>query len=96
MTLGPVVSSAGLAEDEVIWSEDLAEWSRADRVHCSGLQIDEDGSWNVLAAGSLIVVHIDALELEVRIAVVASCWVNSVLVGNHFPELKYEDNLTVA
>ena len=27
VTLGPVVSGARLAEDEVVWSEDLAEWT---------------------------------------------------------------------
>ena len=27
MTLGPVVTSTGLSEDEVVWSEKLTEWS---------------------------------------------------------------------
>ena len=37
VTLGPVVTGAGLTEDEVVGPEDLAEGTRADRVHGSGL-----------------------------------------------------------
>ena len=47
VTLGPVVSGARLAEYEVIWAEDLAEWTRSDRVHRSRLEIDEDGAGNI-------------------------------------------------
>ena len=50
--------------------------------HGAGLQIDEDGSWDVPAAGCLIEVHVDALQLQVRITVVPARWVNAVLVGN--------------
>src|SRR5690349_9367029 len=37
--------------------------------------------------GGLIEVDIDALELEVRVAVVGAGRVDSVLVANHLPEL---------
>ena len=30
VTLGPVVTGARLAEDEVVWTEDLTEWTGAD------------------------------------------------------------------
>ena len=53
MTLGPVVSSTGLTEDEVVGAEELAERTGTDSVHGAGLQIDEDGTGNVLVAGSL-------------------------------------------
>jgi hypothetical protein len=33
VTFGPVVSGSGLSENEVVWSEDLAEWAGSDRVH---------------------------------------------------------------
>jgi hypothetical protein len=50
VTLGPVVSRSGLAEDEVVWPEEVAEGSSPDGVHSSRLEIDEDGSGDVLAA----------------------------------------------
>ena len=40
VTLGPVVSGTALSEDEVVWSEDLSEWSGSDGVHGSGLKVD--------------------------------------------------------
>jgi len=87
VTLGPVVTGTRLSEDEVVWAEDLAEWARADRVHRSWLKVDEDGTWDVLATGGLVVVHVDALELEVGVAVVCAGWVNAVLIGDNLPEL---------
>lgn len=53
MTLGPVVASTGLAEDEVVGAEELAEWTSTDSVHGAGLEIDEDSAGNILVAGSL-------------------------------------------
>jgi len=87
VTLGPVVAGAGLAKDKVVWSEDLAEWAGSDRVHSAWLEVDEDGSRDVFTAGGLIIVDVDSLELEVRVAVVGSGWVDSVLVGDDLPEL---------
>ena len=49
VTFGPVVSGATLAEDEVVRTEDLTEWSGPDGVHGSGLKIDQDGTWDVFA-----------------------------------------------
>lgn len=53
VTLGPVVSGTGLAEDEVVGAEKLAERTGADGVHGTGLEIDENGTGNVLVAGGL-------------------------------------------
>jgi hypothetical protein len=53
MTLRPVVSSTRLAENEVVGSEKLTERTSADGIHGTGLQIDEDGTRDVLVAGSL-------------------------------------------
>jgi len=53
MALGPVVSGTGLSENEVVGAEELAEGTGADGVHGTGLQIDEDGTGNILVAGSL-------------------------------------------
>lgn len=87
VSLGPVVSGSGLSEDEVVWSEELSEWSGSDGVHGTWLQVHEDGSWDVSSSGGLVVVDVDSFQLEVGISVVGSGWVNSVLVGDDFPEL---------
>ena len=86
MTLGPVVTGTGLSEDEVVWSEELSEWSSSDRVHGSWFEIHEDGSWNVSTTGSFVIVDVDSLELEIRVTVIGTGWVNSVFVGDDLPE----------
>lgn len=53
VTLGPVVAGTGLAEDEVVGAEELAERTGADGVHGTGLEIDEDGTRDILVTGSL-------------------------------------------
>ena len=80
VTLGPVVSGSGLTEDEVIRSEELTEGSSSNGVHGSWLKIHEDGSGDVPSSGGFIVVDVDSLQLEVRITVVGTGGVDSVLV----------------
>ena len=87
VTLGPVVAGTRLSEDEVVGAEELAERSGADRVHGTGLEVHEDGAGDIASASGLVVVHIDALELEVGVTVVGTGGVNAVLVGDDFPEL---------
>merc|ERR1719291_551745 len=87
VTLGPVVTGTGLSEDEVVWSEELPEWSGSDGIHGTWLKIHKDGSWDVTASGSFVVVDVDSLELEVGVSVVGTGWVDSVLIGDDFPEL---------
>ena len=87
VALGPVVAGARLAEDEVVRAEELAEGAGADGVHGAGLEVHEDGARHVAAARRLVVVDVDALELEVRVAVVRARRVDAVLVGDDLPEL---------
>ena len=47
----------------------------------------QDCAWDISTARGLVVINVDALELQIRIAVIGSSWVNSVLVRDHFPEL---------
>jgi hypothetical protein len=54
MTLGPVVASAGLAKDEVVGTEELTKGTGTDGIHGAGLEINEDGTGNILLAGGLI------------------------------------------
>jgi len=86
MTLGPVVTGTGLSEDEVVWSEELTEWSSSDGVHGSWFEIHEDGSWNISSSGGFVEVDIDSLELEIRVTVVGTGRVNTMLVGDDLPE----------
>ena len=53
VALGPVVTSTGLAENEVVGTEELAEGTRTDGIHGARLEIDEDGTRNILVAGGL-------------------------------------------
>jgi hypothetical protein len=87
VTLGPVISGSGLSEDEVVGAEDLAKGAGADRVHGTGLEVNKDGTGNVLAAGGFVVVDVDALKLEIGVAMVGTGGVNSVLIGDDFPKL---------
>jgi hypothetical protein len=87
MSLGPVVTGTGLSEDEVIGSEELSEGSSTDGVHGTGLEIHEDGSGDVTSTGGFVVVNVDSLELEIGVTVVRTGGVNTVFVGDDFPEL---------
>merc|ERR1712167_396327 len=86
VTLGPVVTGTSLSENEVVGSEELSEGSGTDGVHGSGLEIHKDGSGDVASTGGFVVVNVDSLELEVGVSVVRTGGVNSVLVGDNFPE----------
>jgi hypothetical protein len=87
VSLGPVVTGSSLAEDEVVWAEELSEGAGADRVHGAWLQVEEDSTGNISSSSGLVEVDVDALELEVRVSVVCASWVDSVLVGDNLPEL---------
>jgi hypothetical protein len=87
MTLGPVVTGTGLTEDEVVWSEELTEWSSSYGVHGTWFEIHKDSSWNVSSTSGFVKVDVNSLELEIRVTVIGTGWVNTVLVGDDFPEL---------
>merc|ERR1711908_187997 len=87
VTLGPVVTGTSLAEDEVVGAEKLTEGAGTDGVHGTRLEVHQDGAGHVAAAGGLVVVHVDALELEVGVTVVGTGGVNAVLIGDNLPEL---------
>lgn len=68
--------------------EEVAKGARSDGVHCARFEIDEKRARNVSAARRLIVVYIDAFQLQVGIAAVKAVGVDAVLVGNYLPELQ--------
>jgi hypothetical protein len=53
VALGPVVTGTGLTEDEVVGTEELAKGTGTDSVHGTGLEIDQNGTGNVLVTGGL-------------------------------------------
>jgi hypothetical protein len=81
--LGPVISRSGLTKNEVVRSEDAAEWTGPNSVHGPRLEVSEDGAGDVPAGLALSEVDVDALELEIVVAFVESLSVNSVLLGHH-------------
>jgi len=87
VTLGPVVTSSGLAENEVIRAEKLTERSSTDGVHGTGLKIHKDGTGNISATSGLIEIYRNALQLKVGVTMVSSGGIDTVFIGNDFPEL---------
>jgi hypothetical protein len=59
MAFCPVVASASLTEDEIVWSKQIPERSIPDSVHGSGLEVDKN------SAGDVLVVH-GLQEVSVR------------------------------
>jgi hypothetical protein len=53
VSLGPVVTSTRLTEDEVVGTEKLAERPRTDSVHSARLKVDEDGTRNIFVPAGL-------------------------------------------
>lgn len=88
MAFGPVISGSTLAKDEIVWTEQLAKRTSPNGVHCARFQIDQYSPGNIFAAARLIVVNVDALQLQVRITVIGACGLNPMLVRNDFPKLE--------
>ena len=88
MTFRPIISCSGLTEDKVVGAEELTERSSADGVHGTGLEVHQNVTRHVAAAGRLVVVHVDALQLQVGVAVISSGGVDAMLVGDDLPELR--------
>jgi len=86
VTLSPVVTSTGLTEDEVVGAEKLAERTGADSVHGTRLQIDENGTGNVLVTAGMVEVDVHTLELEVGGTIVLSIAIETVLARDGLPE----------
>ena len=85
--LGPVVTSTGLPEDEVIRSEQLTEWSCSNTVHGTGFQVNQNGTGNVSSSGLLVEIDVDPLQLQIGVTMVGTGRINTMFIGNNFPEL---------
>merc|ERR1719440_801798 len=86
--LGPVISCARLSEDEIVGTEELAERTGTHRIHGSRLKVHQDGAGHVATPGGLVVVDVDALQLQIRVSVVRPGRIDAVLVADHLPELR--------
>ena len=86
VTLGPIVTGTSLSEDKVVRTEELTEWASAHGVHGTGLEVHQDGARHVATTSGLVVVHVDAFQLEVGVTMVSTSGVDTVLVGDNLPE----------
>merc|ERR550534_957437 len=87
MTFCPIVSSSGLSKYEIVRSKELTERTSSNRVHSPWLQIHQNRSWDITSTSGFVVVNIDPLKLQIRITMVCTCWVDSVLIRDYLPEL---------
>jgi hypothetical protein len=87
MSLGPVVTSSGLTKDKVVRSEELPKRTSTDRVHGTRLKIHKHSTRNVTSTSGFVVVDIDSLQLKIGVSMVGSGGVNTVFIGDDFPEL---------
>merc|ERR1711881_157216 len=87
VTLGPIVTGTSLAEHEVVGTEELTEGAGTDGVHGTGLEVHEDGTGDVAAAGGLIVVDVDALKLKIGVTMVGTGGIDAMLIGDDVPKL---------
>ena len=76
----PVVTGTVLSKDKVVGAEEATKRTGADRVHGAGLEIDEDGTGDILVGLNFIVVNVDTLELEIVVALVDTVTVDAVFV----------------
>ena len=86
-SFSPVVTSAALAEDEVIRSEESTKGSRADRVHGTRLEIDQDGSGNILIRPHFVIVDINSFQLKLVSSLVNTVTFDAMFIGHGLPEL---------
>ena len=79
-SLSPVVSSSGLAKNEVVGTEKLAKGASAHTVHGAGLKVHQHRTGYIPSTCGLIVVHVDALQLQVTVAMVSASGIDAVLI----------------
>jgi hypothetical protein len=87
VTFGPIVAGTSLPKYEVIRPEELAKWSRSNRVHGSGFEVHQNSSRNIPPTRRLVEVNINSFKLEIRISVVGTRRINTMFIRNHLPKL---------
>ena len=86
MTTGVVVGSIFLSRDELLRVEELAVGTSADLIYHSGLEIDKDGTGNVLSGTSFSEEGAEAIfSLSSGLVGKGSVGLDSVLEAVEFP-----------
>ena len=86
MSLSPIVTSTSLSKNKVIWSEKLTKWSSSNWVHGTWFEVHKDSSWNKSTTSGFIIVNINSFELKIRITMICTGWINTMFIGDDFPE----------
>jgi len=86
-SFGPVVTSAALTKDKVVRSEEGTKGSRAERVHGTRLEVDQDGAGDILIRPDFIIIDINSFKLELVGALVNTVAFDAMFIGHGLPEL---------
>lgn len=82
-----------LTKDKAVRLEQLAMWSGTHTVHGARLQVYKDGPGHILALIALVVVHINAFQLQVHEVLVHTtrvlpCGLDAMFITDDLPKLK--------
>lgn len=84
--LGPLFCVT-LTGSHVVWTEDLPKGSQAQGDHSAQLQVHKHSAGHALAAGGVLVVLVDLLQLRIALTVVNAGRVDAMLVADDLPKL---------
>jgi len=87
VTSGEVVSGILLSGDELLWMEELSVGSSSDLIDNGWLEIEEDGSWDVLASSGLGEEGVESIitSSDSLIGWHLTVWLNTVLEAEELP-----------
>jgi hypothetical protein len=87
VTSGEVVSGVFLSGDQLLWMEELSVGSSSDFVTDGWLQVQEDGSWDVLSGTSLREEGVESIitATDGLIRWHLTVWLDSVFQAEEFP-----------
>jgi len=86
-SFGPVVTSAALAKDKVVRPEEGTKGSRAEGVHGTRLEVDQDGAGDILIRANFVIIDINSFKLELVGALVDTITFDAMFVGDGLPKL---------
>jgi hypothetical protein len=78
--LRPVVTCSTLAKHEVIRAEKPAQRTRANGIHSSRLEINQDRPRDILVSANLVIVDGDSFQLKVIVALVKAVAFDPMLI----------------
>ena len=79
-SFGPVVTGAALTKDKVVGSEEPSKGPRAERVHRTRLEINQDGAGNIFQRRNFVVVDVDSFELKIVVSPVYTVGADAMFV----------------